>query len=149
MRRILFVISSLALLATVADSQTRFGTPEDEAAIRQRRQAAMAAWNKHDSKAMAELFTPDVDQVRSNGSYHSGRGAVEKSLAGTLGGVDKNSTLKEESSHIRFLTPDVALQDIVVVIADDKRVLREHVTIVNVKRDGIWMPTALRTTPIR
>lgn len=149
MRRVLFIVANVALFSTVVDSQTRFGTSEDEAMIRQRRQAAMAAWNKHDSKAMVELFTLDVDQVRSNGSYHAGRDAVEKSLAGTLGGVDKNSTIKEESSDTRFLTPDVALQDIVLVIADDKRVLKEHATIVYVKRGGVWMTTALRTTPIR
>jgi uncharacterized protein (TIGR02246 family) len=149
MRRILLVVAGVSLWSSFGYSQALFGTAADEAAIRQRRQAALEAWNKHDSQAMAKLWTPDVDQVRSNGTYHSGREGVEKSFTGTLAGVDQNSTIKEESSHIRFLTPDVALQDIVVVIADEKRVLREHSTIVYVKRGGVWMTTAIRTTPIR
>lgn len=151
MRRVLLGVAIVALITTVVDSQTRPGTAEDEATIRQRRQAAVAAWNRHDSKAIAELFAADVDRVRSNGTYYSGRTEVEKSFADTLGGVDKNATLKEESSNVRFLTPDVALLEIVVVITDKASgtVLREHNTMVYVKRGGSWVTAAIRTTPIR
>jgi uncharacterized protein (TIGR02246 family) len=144
-------VAIVALISTAVDSQTRLGTGEDEAEIRQRRQAAMTAWNKHDSKAIAELFAPDVDRVRSNGTYYSGRMEVEKSYADTLSGVDKNATLKEERSSVRFLTPDVALLDIVGVITDKTSgtVLREHNTMVYVKRGGSWVTAAIRTTPVR
>jgi ketosteroid isomerase-like protein len=84
MRRLLLVVAIVMLASSALDAQTRLGTAEDEAAIRQRRQAAVAAWNKHDSKAIAELFATDVDGVRSNGSYYSGRTEVEASFADTL-----------------------------------------------------------------
>lgn len=151
MRQLLLVVVIAMLISTALDAQTRLGTAEDEAAIRQRRQAAVTAWNKHDSKAIAELFAADVDRVRSNGSYYSGRTEVEKSFADTLGGVDKNATLKEESSTVRFVTSDVALLEIVVAITDNSSgaVLREHNTMVYVKRGGSWVTAAIRTTPIR
>lgn len=151
MRQLLLVVVIAMLTGTSLDAQTRLGTAEDEAAIRQRRQAAVAAWNKHDSKAIAELFATDVDRVRSNGSYYSGRTEVEKSFADTLGGVDKNATLKEESSTVRFVTSDVALLEIVVAITDNSSgmVLREHNTMIYVKRGGSWVTVGIRTTPIR
>ena len=151
MRRVLFVVAAVALISTAADSQTRLGTIEDEARIRQRRQAAVTAWNRHDSAAIAELFAADVDRVRSNGAYYFGRTEVEKSFVETLGGVDKNATLKEESSTVRFLTSDVALLEVVVAITDKTTgtVVREHNTMVYVKRGGSWITAAIRTTPIR
>ena len=151
MRRLLLVVAFTILISTALEAQTRLGTAEDEAAIRQRRQAAVAAWNRHDSKAMAELFAADVDRVRSNGSYYSGRAEVEKSYADTLGGVDKNATLKEESSTVRVLTSEVALLEVVVAITDNRSgtVLREHLTMIYVKRGGSWVTAAIRTTPIR
>lgn len=151
MRQLLLVVVIAMLTSTALDAQTRLGTAEDEAAIRQRRQAAVAAWNKHDSKVIAELFATDVDRVRSNGSYYSGRTEVEKSFADTLGGVDKNATLKEESSTVRFVTSDVALLEIVVAITDNSSgmVLREHNTMIYVKRGGSWVTVGIRTTPIR
>ena len=151
MRRLLVVVATALLISTALDAQMRLGTAEDEAAIRQRRQAAVAAWNRHDSKAIAELFAADVDRVRSNGSYYSGRTEVENSFADTLGGVDKNAVLKEESSTVRFLTSDVALLEIVVAITDRSSgtVLREHNTMIYVKRGASWVTAGIRTTPIR
>ena len=154
MRHVLFVATVLVLFSSVTDSQTRFGTAEDEEAIRQRRQTALAAVNKRDSQAIAAFFTPDVDRVRGNGVYHSGREDVEKSFARPFnvfidGSVSQDTSLKEESSRIRFLTNDVALLDIVVVQGDGKREQRERSTVVYVKRDGVWMTAAIRNTPIR
>ena len=151
MRQVLLGVVVVALIGKAVGSQTRLGTPEDEAAIRQRRQSAVTAWNQHDSKAIAELFAADVDRVRSNGAYYAGRTEVEKSFSETLGGVDKNATLREESSTVRFVTPGVALLDIVVAITDKTTgaVFREHNTMVYVKRNGAWVTAAIRTTPIR
>ena len=61
------------------------------------------AWNKHDPKALAAHFAADVDRVRSNGTYFFGRTEVERSYVDTLGGVDRNATLKDESSKLRLL----------------------------------------------
>ena len=154
MHQMLFVATVVVIFSTVIGSQTRLGTAEDEAAIRQRRQAALTAVNKRDSKTIAAFFASDIDRVRGNGVYHSGREDVEKSFARPYnvfsdGSVSQNASLTEESSRIRFLTNDVALLDIVVVQADGKREQRERSTVVYVKRDGVWMTAAIRNTPIR
>jgi hypothetical protein len=76
---------------------------------------------------------------------------VEKSFVDTLGGVDRNATLREDSTNVRFVTPDVALVEMTVVItgATNGPVVREHGTFVYVKRNGDWVVTAIRSTRIQ
>jgi hypothetical protein len=65
--------------------------------------------------------------------------------------IDASHRLKEEATSVRFLTVDVALVDMTVVItgATSAPVLRERGTIVYVKRNGEWMAAAIRATRIQ
>jgi uncharacterized protein (TIGR02246 family) len=150
-RNTILFLGGAFLLASASHAQSRLGSAADEAAILTQRQAAVAAWNTHDPKAIAAHFADDVDRVRSNGAYSAGKPEVEKSFIDTLGGVDKNATLREESTHVRFLTPDVALVEMTVVItgATNGPVLREHGTLVYIKRNGTWVVSAIRSTRIQ
>jgi len=69
----------------------------------------VAAREHSDEKAIAALFTADVDQLVSTGEWRKGKADVVK---GTLASSQANSgtrTIKVES--VRFLSPDVAIAD--------------------------------------
>lgn len=67
------------------------------------------AWNTHDMKALAELFTEDGDYVNVGGLWWKGRRVIQtmhERLHATRG---KTGTLVETNTTVRMLRPDVAL----------------------------------------
>jgi uncharacterized protein (TIGR02246 family) len=84
-------------------------SPEDEAAIRALEARQPEAWNKHDAKAYANLFTEDGDCVNIVGWWWRGRAEIEKKLTDAYVYVFKESTLTITNVDIRFLTSDVAV----------------------------------------
>lgn len=111
MRTNLTTILGLALLAVAlqgaAESQTQ---NKDEAAIREVVQARQQdAWNRHDAKAYADLFTEDGDVVNVVGWWWRGRGEIEKKLSDAFTFVFRESTLTVTEVDIRFLTPEIAV----------------------------------------
>jgi uncharacterized protein (TIGR02246 family) len=82
---------------------------QDEAEIRdvERRQAE--AWNRHDAKAYAELFTEDGDAVNVVGWWWKGRPEIEKKLTAAYAFVFAESTLTITEVDVRFLDPKIAV----------------------------------------
>ena len=104
MRKHLFPLVIVSLLASVSPA-----APADESeAVRKLMDLFVEAYNRHDAKAIAELFTSDADAYVSFGKYH-GRDQIERLFTG-LEGNPIESPSKE--AFIRFLTPDVALMDV-------------------------------------
>jgi len=105
--RILSVaILTIALVSAIAaaDPQT------DEAAIRdvvQTRQ--QQAWNEHDAKAYAALFSEDGDVVNVVGWWWRGRDEIERKLTDAFALVFRESTLTITEATVRFLTPEIAV----------------------------------------
>jgi uncharacterized protein (TIGR02246 family) len=85
------------------------GQADDEAAIRALEARQPEAWNRHDAKAYASLFTEDGDCVNIVGWWWKGRAEIEKKLTDAYVYVFKESTLTITDVDIRFLTPDVAV----------------------------------------
>ena len=85
------------------------GSSEDEAAIRAFEARQPEAWNKHDAKAYANLFTESGDCVNIVGWWWKGRAEIEKKLTDAYVYVFKESTLTITNVDVRFLTPDVAV----------------------------------------
>ena len=56
------------------------GSSEDEAAIRALEARLPEAWNRHDAKAFASVFTEDGDCVNIVGWWWKGRAEIEKKL---------------------------------------------------------------------
>lgn len=110
MRTNLTTILGLALLAVVlqaaAESQTQ---NKDEAAIRELQSRQQEAWNRHEAKAYADLFTEDGDVVNVVGWWWRGRAEIEKKLSDAFAFVFRESTLTVTDVHVRFLTPDIAV----------------------------------------
>jgi len=100
----------LALLALVLTANLfAAGSSDDEAAIRALETRQPEAWNKHDAKAYASLFTEDGDCINIVGWWWKGRAEIEQKLTDAYHYVFKESALTITNVDIRFLTSDVAV----------------------------------------
>lgn len=89
-------------------------TAADEAAIRDLIARQINSWNAGDPVAYAHAYAPDGDCVSFLGGHHRGRDAIavsgEVPRAGTLfKKFLRGAQLDVEVTHLRFLTPDVAV----------------------------------------
>jgi uncharacterized protein (TIGR02246 family) len=136
--------------ADLAGGQAVFGTPADEAAIRKILDARSVAYNSHNAKALAAAYAADADLVTGTGRLVSGRAEIETNYVDAFAGVDKNATVRIDSSKIRFVTPDTAILDIdSVTTGRTDGAVRTHATWIYVKRNGEWMVVAIRATRIQ
>jgi uncharacterized protein (TIGR02246 family) len=85
------------------------GQADDEAAIRALEARQPEAWNQHDAKTYASLFTEDGDCVNIVGWWWKGRAEIERKLTDAYVYVFKESRLTFTNVDIRFLTPDAAV----------------------------------------
>ena len=129
---------------------------DDEKLIRDIETQWEEAWNRHDMKAGATLFTEDADFINVNGSHWKGRDEIEKKHAALHAGIFKESYFKMLSTNIRFFTPEIALAHVKWQIGGDKnrdgtpRKPREGVfTQVLLKKDGRWLISAWHNTNIQ
>ena len=81
----------------------------DDAAIRTLERRQQEAWNRHDAKAYADLFTEDGDVVNVVGWRWKGRAEIEKKLAAGYVYVFRDSTLTITDVDVKFLSPQVAV----------------------------------------
>jgi len=103
---------SVALLVLIAG----LGIPvlgaqgaSDEAEIRDLQARQQEAWNRHDAKAYAALFTDDGDVVNVVGWWWKGRSEIETKLAAAFAVVFRDSTLRINDLQVKFLAGDVAV----------------------------------------
>jgi uncharacterized protein (TIGR02246 family) len=105
------ILGSLVLaswsLATAG--QLRADQSQDEVAIRSVETRQAEAWNRHDAKAYAALFTEDGDVVNVLGWWWKGRPQIESKLTGAFAFVFRDSTLTLTDVSVRFLSPDIAV----------------------------------------
>ena len=81
----------------------------EEAAIRKVEADQVAAWNRHDAKAWANLCTDDADVVNVVGWWWRGRSQVGQKIADAHAYIFRESILSHDEVRIRFLTPDTAI----------------------------------------
>ena len=82
---------------------------QDEAAIRQIEAQQQEAWNRHDAKAYAALFTEDGDCVNVVGWWWKGRAEIERKLTDAYAFVFAQSALTVGDVTVRFLDSDSAI----------------------------------------
>ena len=86
------------------------GRNQDVQAIRKVLQVQQAdAWNRHDAKAYAALFTEDGDVVNVLGWWWKGRSEIQRKLAAGFAFVFKDSQLTVTDVDVRFINPNVAV----------------------------------------
>src|SRR6476619_1237680 len=99
-----FALASFLSTGCLADQA------EDEAAIRKSDQAYADAYNKHDAKALAALWSPEAIYVDpETGEEAVGREAIEKEFADTFANL-KDAKLEVDVKSIKFLSPNVAVE---------------------------------------
>ena len=100
---------TLGVAAALAASALGQNENPDEAEIRRLQRRQQEAWNQHDAKAYASLFTEDGDIVNVVGWWWKGRTEIEKKLTDAYAFVFKESTLTVTDVQFKFLTPEIAV----------------------------------------
>ncbi|PZR74009.1 MAG: DUF4440 domain-containing protein [Chthoniobacterales bacterium] len=99
----------LSLAAVLPATGFGAGQSQDETEIRDVEIRQQEAWNKHDAKAYADLFTEDGDCVNVVGWWWKGRTEIEKKLTDAYVFVFHESTLTFNDVQVRFLSPEFAV----------------------------------------
>lgn len=136
-------VSVIALLGSgvrpTAAQLPQSGNPADRDAIAKRAEAFVEAYHKGDAKAVAAFWTTDGDYTDQNGRKLVGRQAIEKSFTEFFA-ENKGAKLRIESDSLRFITPDVAVEDGTssVLHPGGAPPSRAKYTVIHVKKDGQW-----------
>jgi len=141
------LLASCASVLVSADPSQ--GQSADEEVIKQIERLWDEAWNRHDPKALATLLAEDGDFVNVTGTLYRGRDAFEKLMVRTHQMQFKDSTRSTLETHVKFLTPEIALVNARWRISGDRnadgtpRQPREGImTRVVVKKADRWVVVA-------
>jgi uncharacterized protein (TIGR02246 family) len=121
---------------------------KDEAAIGKQAEAFIDAFQRGDAKTLAAFWAPDGDYTDETGHNVKGREALQK-IFEEFFAENKDLKLRIESKSLRFVTPDVAIEDgtTFVMTPDGSPPSRARFTIVHVKKDGQWLFSSVRDAP--
>ena len=105
------LLAASAVVFSLCASASLFAADQsaDEIAIRALESRQPEAWNKHDARQYASLFTENGDCVNIVGWWWKGRAEIEKKLTDAYVYVFKESTLTITNVDVRFLTSDTAV----------------------------------------
>jgi uncharacterized protein (TIGR02246 family) len=142
-----WILTSAGLVVLAASSgmaQDRKANPDEEA-IMKRAEAFVEAFGRSDAKALAAFWTADGDYTDQAGRHLKGRDAIEEAFA-ELFSENKELKLRIDVASLRFVTPDVALEDgtTSVIAPDGGPPSRARYTIVHVKKDSQWYLSSVR-----
>jgi uncharacterized protein (TIGR02246 family) len=132
-----------------ASSSAAVGTA-DEQAIRQSAAAFAAAFNRHDAKAVAQMWTADGEYVDEVGQRFQGRAAIEKEYADFFT-THPEVKLRIGVDSVRLLSPTTAIEDGHAVLEPmpDGHPAMGRYTAVDVKqRDGSWLAASVRDSRV-
>jgi uncharacterized protein (TIGR02246 family) len=119
----------------------------DEEGIRQAMRQYTAAFNKGDLNGVMAFWTADAEFMSEDGKTVRGRDAIGAQTKRVFS-KHKQLTIKLVSKSIRFVKPDVALQDGVVTLsAQDKSAESGPYTAVWIRTDGKWLMNSVRDLP--
>jgi uncharacterized protein (TIGR02246 family) len=83
--------------------------PQDEAAVKAVVDRFVQAWNEHDMRAFAGLFTDDAAFVNAIGLRWRGRAQIEEAQTRNHATIFKESRLDNVQMEQRLLKPDIAV----------------------------------------
>lgn len=136
---ILYAIFLLPALL-VADSQY-----VEETAVKNVIENYYNAWNKHDSKKMAEFYASDADLRTPWNEFAKNRKEIEEIFVSQHANMMKNAHIDFSIKSIRLVKPDIAFVDAESTISGMKSSgerqyapLHHSVVFLLVKRDGKW-----------
>jgi uncharacterized protein (TIGR02246 family) len=100
------ILIAVAILPGAVSAQDR---TQDESEVRNVEKRQEDAWNQHDAKAYASLFTAEGDIVNVVGWWWRGRPEIEKKLTDAYAYVFRESALTVTDVQVKFLTSDIAV----------------------------------------
>jgi uncharacterized protein (TIGR02246 family) len=109
MNGIFFKALTLGLVTLMTGAAFGQDHSQDEAEIRNVEKRQQEAWNQHDAKAYASLFTDDGDIVNVVGWWWKGRAEIEKKLTDAYAFVFRESALTIGDVEVKFLSPEIAV----------------------------------------
>lgn len=109
MKHNIFQLLLLPFLVSLAQMTCAADNTGDEAAIRQLETQQQEAWNGHDAKAYAALFTEDADCVNVLGWWWKGRPEIESKLTAAYAFVFRESVLTLGETSVRILNAETAV----------------------------------------
>jgi uncharacterized protein (TIGR02246 family) len=117
----------------------------EEKALKARAEEFIAAFNKGDAKALAGFWTEDGDYVDQAGHTLSGRKAIQEAFEKQFA-VAKGAKLRIDPASLRFVKPDLAIEDgtTEILYGDDVPPTGARYTAVHVKQNGQWMLASVR-----
>jgi uncharacterized protein (TIGR02246 family) len=141
-----FVSLLLSVRLLSAQDTPAAETSVDEEAVRQAAIRFVEAYNAHDAKAVSELFGPNARMEDEGGELIEGRPAIEAAYADEFETSPKASIGLTVDS-LRFITPDVAVEEGAVEIFPDGETLtaRSRYVAVHLKKDDAWRIISSRT----
>ncbi len=139
-----WVLATMVVASSTARGQD---AASEAAAIRQRVETYVAAYNRQDANAVANLWSDDAVYVqRDTGERIHGREAIAAMFRSVFQ-KDTTSRLSVEIEAIRLVTPDVAIEDGTAEIASaGEESVKSTYTAVHVKKEGTWYLDSVRET---
>ncbi len=121
------------------------GNAADKEALAKRGEAFVEAFNKGDAKELAQFWTEDGDYTDQVGHHVKGREAIAK-VFDELFAEHKGLKLQINSKALKFVTPDVAIEDgtTAVIPPGGMPPTRARYTIVHVKKGDNWYLNSVR-----
>lgn len=155
MKRMALLLAILTLVGwqAFAKDPESAATSTDEAAIRKLADTYCVAFDRRDAKALAQVWSPDaVYNSPISGNRVQGRAAIEAEFAGMFR-AEGTARLSVKIDSIRFVTPDVAIEDgTASVVRPGEAPSDSTYTVVLVKKENRWLidsdrETVLPSTP--
>jgi uncharacterized protein (TIGR02246 family) len=131
----LYLIATVSVLAEQPSNQST-----DEAAIRKAAASYVEAFNKHDAKALADLWSPDAVYLnRTTGEEAVGRDAIAAQFT-ALFKEQPEVKLEVNVASVQFVSPNVAIErGTAKFLALNTEPEEIEYSAVDVKRDGKWL----------
>jgi uncharacterized protein (TIGR02246 family) len=122
--------------------------PKEADALLKNAEGFVEAFHKGDAAALAAFWTKDGNYTTQTGRRLEGRDAIEKAFKEYFA-ENKGLKLRIDSDALRFLTPEVAVEDgtTEVIPPDGTPPSRARYTTVHVKKDGKWYLSSVRDAP--
>ena len=125
-------------------------TSKEERAIQKQVDAFVAAWNRHDTRSMANVYSEDADLINPRGRIAKSRTEIEQLFRDEHAGPFKQSQFSATPQSTRLLGPDLAVITEAFEVsgaiddAGSRTTLRGHFTNVMKKHGDTWQVLVCR-----
>ena len=129
-------------------SSGKTGEKEAEAAINESARRFVAAYNRHDAKAIAAGFTATAEFVTEDGTVIRGREAIERHLMAVFAEAPK-AQLELKVEATRLVTSNVAIEEgrVERTASPGAAVESSQYVAVHIHQDGTWLLARARDFP--